>query len=79
MEYLLLSKGNAMTPQRFWECVIVAKTDYNTIKHYKNLHYTGERQATTYEVERGLGRGTCCLGDIASRFHNEEGVCDTKK
>lgn len=66
--YLLMIRGNAFIPQRFWDCRLMRDNDYEEKKRLEKLGYRGRRASAT-EVKRGVGQRDYCLGDIADHFN----------
>jgi len=64
---LIMTKGNAYIPQRFWD-VLLINDDISSIDKANELGYANPREATESEVQRYHKTHSRCLGDIADRY-----------
>jgi hypothetical protein len=73
MTYNVLVRGNAMTPQRFWDIELVSVLSPLEEAKFIKLGYRKTREATSEEVERWLRRSNgASFGDIAGEFNRKE-------
>lgn len=71
--YVLMTGGNAWTPQRFWRCRIIKDT-VSEIEDSRKKGWVNPRPASEKEVKRYQRLQYQCdavLGDVSDRFHPE--------
>ena len=65
-DMVLMVRGDAWTPQRFWGCILIPNTQAE-IEKAKERGFVNPRPASESEIKR-FRTGTC-LGDVADRFY----------